>query len=283
MEKNNKLILNVLGYLVVFIAVQFVVSLVALYLGDSIKYPPSASGKALTLSASAKALTLSSVVSSVIIIALFVWLKWAPISRNYIQQKPWDVLVWTILAGLGAILPLQWLYEQMNITMSDDVKHLFESIMGSRWGYLVLGILAPVAEELVFRGAILRSLMAYFNYRLPWIPIVVSALLFGAVHGNVAQFANAFVMGLLLGWLYCRTHSIVLGVALHWVNNTVAYAMYKLMPEMNDGQLIDLFHGDNKLMYMGLFCSLLVLLPSLFQLNKRMTTGRKMPSGTPKN
>ena len=283
MEKNNKLILNVLGYLVVFIAVQFVVSLVALYLGDSIKYPPSASGKALTLSASAKALTLSSVVSSVIIIALFVWLKWAPISRNYIQQKPWDVLVWTILAGMGAILPLQWLYEQMNITMSDDVKHLCESIMGSRWGYLALGILAPVAEELVFRGAILRSLMAYFNYRLPWIPIVVSALLFGAVHGNVAQFANAFVMGLLLGWLYCRTHSIVLGVALHWVNNTVAYAMYKLMPEMNDGQLIDLFHGDNKLMYMGLFCSLLVLLPSLFQLNKRMTTGRKMPSGTPKN
>ncbi len=283
MEKNNKLILNVLGYLVVFIAVQFVVSLVALYLGDSIKYPPSASGKALTLSASAKALTLSSVVSSVIIIALFVWLKWAPISRNYIQQKPWDVLVWTILAGMGAILPLQWLYEQMNITMSDDVKHLFESIMGSSWGYLALGILAPVAEELVFRGAILRSLMAYFNYRLPWIPIVVSALLFGVVHGNVAQFANAFVMGLLLGWLYCRTHSIVLGVALHWVNNTVAYAMYKLMPEMNDGQLIDLFHGDNKLMYMGLFCSLLVLLPSLFQLNKRMTTGRKMPSGTPKN
>lgn len=283
MEKNNKLILNVLGYLVVFIAVQFVVSLVALYLGDSIKYPPSASGKALTLSASAKALTLSSVVSSVIIIALFVWLKWTPISRNYIQQKPWDVLVWTILAGMGAILPLQWLYEQMNITMSDDVKHLFESIMGSRWGYLALGILAPVAEELVFRGAILRSLMAYFNYRLPWIPIVVSALLFGVVHGNVAQFANAFVMGLLLGWLYCRTHSIVLGVALHWVNNTVAYAMYKLMPEMNDGQLIDLFHGDNKLMYMGLFCSLLVLLPSLFQLNKRMTTGRKMPSGTPKN
>ena len=283
MEKNNKLILNVLGYLVVFIAVQFVVSLVALYLGDSIKYPPSASGKALTLSASAKALTLSSVVSSVIIIALFVWCKWTPISRNYLQQKPWGALVWAILAGLGAILPLQWLYEQMNITMSDDVKHLFESIMGSRWGYLALGILAPVAEELVFRGAILRSLMAYFNYRLPWIPIVVSALLFGVVHGNVAQFANAFVMGLLLGWLYCRTHSIVLGVALHWVNNTVAYAMYKLMPEMNDGQLIDLFHGDNKLMYMGLFCSLLVLLPSLFQLNKRMTTGRKMPSGTPKN
>lgn len=273
MKKNNRLILDVLGYIVVFIAVQFVVSLVALYLDDSIKHPPSAS---------AKALTLSSVVSSVILTALFVWRKWAPISRYYIQQKPWGVLIWAILAGLGAILPLQWLYEQMNITMTDDVKHLFESIMGSRWGYLALGILAPVAEELVFRGAILRSLMDYFNHRLPWIPIVASALLFGAVHGNMAQFANAFTMGLLLGWLYYRTHSIVPGVVLHWVNNTVAYTMYKLMPEMNDGQLIDLFHGDNKLMYMGLFCSLLVLLPSLFQLNKRMTTGSKPSSNTPK-
>ena len=273
MKKNNRLILDVLGYIVVFIAVQFVVSLVALYLDDSIKHPPSAS---------AKALTLSSVVSSVILIALFVWRKWAPIARYYIQQKPWDVLIWAILAGLGAILPLQWLYEQMNITMTDDVKHLFESIMGSRWGYLALGILAPVAEELVFRGAILRSLMDYFNHRLPWIPIVVSALLFGAVHGNMAQFANAFTMGLLLGWLYYRTHSIVPGVVLHWVNNTVAYTMYKLMPEMNDGQLIDLFHGDNKLMYMGLFCSLLVLLPSLFQLNKRMITGSKPSSNMPK-
>ena len=206
MKKNNRLILDVLGYIVVFIAVQFVVSLVALYLDDSIKHPPSAS---------AKALTLSSVVSSVILIALFVWRKWAPISRYYIQQKPWGVLIWAILAGLGAILPLQWLYEQMNITMTDDVKHLFESIMGSRWGYLALGILAPVAEELVFRGAILRSLMNYFNHRLPWIPIVASALLFGAVHGNMAQFANAFTMGLLLGWLYYRTHSIVPGVVLH--------------------------------------------------------------------
>ena len=64
MKKNNRLILDVLGYIVVFIAVQFVVSLVALYLDDSIKHPPSAS---------AKALTLSSVVSSVILIALFVW------------------------------------------------------------------------------------------------------------------------------------------------------------------------------------------------------------------
>ena len=261
MKKNNGLILSLMCYIVVFIMIQFGISLVALYLDDSIKHPASASPTALSL---------SSAVASIVIIGLFLWRKWSPISRHYLQQHPWGVLVWTILAALGAILPLQWIYEQLNITVADNVKQLFDSILGSRWGYLALGILAPVAEELVFRGAILRCLLAYFNNRLPWIPIVVSALLFGAVHANLAQFVNASTMGLLLGWLYYRTHSVVPGVLFHWANNTVAYAMYVLMPDLNDGQLIDLFHGDNKLMYMGLLCSLLVLLPSLFQLNKRM-------------
>lgn len=157
-------------YIVVFIMIQFGISLVALYLDDSIKHPASASPTALSL---------SSAVASIVIIGLFLWRKWSPISRHYLQQHPWGVLVWTILAALGAILPLQWIYEQLNITVADNVKQLFDSILGSRWGYLALGILAPVAEELVFRGAILRCLLAYFNNRLPWIPIVVSALLFG--------------------------------------------------------------------------------------------------------
>ena len=142
--------------------------------------------------------------------------------------------------------------------------------MGNRWGYLALGILAPLAEEMVFRGAILCTLLNYFNGRMYWVPIIVSALLFGLVHGNMAQLLNAFLIGILLGWMYYRTESIVPGIVLHWVNNTVAYTMYKLMPQMNDGKLIDFFHGNNRLMYMGLACSLLVFIPSLYQLYVRL-------------
>ena len=60
--------------------------------------------------------------------------KWAPISRHYLQQHPWGVLVWTILAALGAILPLQWIYEQLNITVADNVKQLFDNILGESFG-----------------------------------------------------------------------------------------------------------------------------------------------------
>ena len=162
------------------------------------------------------------------------------------------------------------IYEQLNLTLPIEMEEVLKSMMSNRWGYLALGILAPIAEEMVFRGAILRSLLRYFNGRMPWIPIVVSALLFGLVHGNVAQSSNAFLMGLLLGWFYHRTGSIVPGIVLHWINNTVAYVMYQLLPHQADGRLIDLFHGDDKRMYLGLLCSLLIFAPALFQLSFRL-------------
>ena len=38
--------------------------------------------------------------------------------------------------------------------------------------------------------------------------------------------------------------------------------MFNLLPEMNDGKLIDLFHGDDRMMYGGLFFSLCIFVPS---------------------
>ena len=85
----------------------------------------------------------------------------------------------------------------------------------------------------------------------------------------MAQGIHAFVIGLLLGWLYYRTGSIVPGIVLHWVNNTVAFVMFNVMPELSDGKLIDLFHGNNRMMVYALMFSLCILLPSLFQLAMR--------------
>ena len=66
--------------------------------------------------------------------------------------------------------------------------------------------------------------------------------------------------------MYYRTYSIIPGVIVHWVNNTIAYIMFHIMPEISDGKLIDLFHGNNQLMYGGIFFSLCIFIPSLFQL-----------------
>lgn len=232
----------------------------------------------------------TSVLSSLLTIMVYPRLKWTPLDRTYLRSRPWATLAWCALLTLGTILPFEWVYEQLQIQMVDSHQALFESVMREPWGYVALGILAPVAEEFVFRGGILRTILSMMRvsgwetgrYVAPtrssasgeragraWAPrlaIAFSALLFGVVHMNWAQGTHGFIMGLLLGWLYYRTGSMMPGIIVHWVNNSVAYLMFKLLPGMADGQLIDFFHGSERLMVVGLFCSLSILVPSLFQI-----------------
>jgi membrane protease YdiL (CAAX protease family) len=208
---------------------------------------------------------LTMVLFSVATMALFLWQKWAVVARHWIQTRPWVVLIWCVLAALGTIIPSGWLQEQMP-ELSNLVEEEFDMILRDRYGYFVVGLLVPLAEELVFRGAILRSLLKW-NSR-PWVAILISAVLFSAAHMNPAQIPHTLLIGLLLGWLYYRTDSIVPGVVFHWVNNTVAYVLYNFYPNP-DLKLVDLF-GSQQHVLMAVGFSLCILIPSLIQLNLRM-------------
>ncbi len=217
-----------------------------------------------------KLLVAVSALSSIVTIIVFVYARWARLTRAWLSMRPWTVLVWVACLALGSILPSQWLQEQMNLTVPESAMRTFESIMSEPVGYMAIGVLAPLAEEVVFRGAILGNLLHVFTGRMHWIAIAISALIFGAVHGNEAQFAHAMIIGLLLGWMYYRTNSIIPGVVFHWINNTVAYLMFNLLPSSADGQLIDLFHGDSRTMWLGLLFSVCIIVPSLYQLALRL-------------
>ena len=146
------------------------------------------------------------------------------------------------------------------------IEEELDTILKDRMGYFVVGLFAPLVEEIVFRGAILRELLRWNSK--PWVGIVISAALFALIHMNPAQMPHAFLIGLLLGWMYYRTDSIVPGVAYHWVNNTVAYVLYNFYPNP-DLTLLDLF-GNNRTILMAVRCSLCIFLPALFQLNLRL-------------
>jgi len=85
---------------------------------------------------------------------------------------------------------------------------------------LLASIAAPVLEEVVFRGAILRALLSIF--KSPWLPLVISSVLFGLSHLNEAQVFGATLWGLAIGWVYYRTQSLLPCVAMHVVNNSTA-------------------------------------------------------------
>jgi hypothetical protein len=82
---------------------------------------------------------------------------------------------------------------------------------------LIVCVIAPVVEEMFFRGIVLRSFLhRYDRARSIW----GSALLFGAAHLNVYQFFVALLVGGLSGWLYERGRSLLPCIALHVAFNT---------------------------------------------------------------
>jgi len=89
-------------------------------------------------------------------------------------------------------------------------------------------VLGPVMEEFVFRGIILRGLLKSYSNK---IAILLSALIFAILHLNLVQGMVAFLMGLLLGYIYIKTHSIYLCMLTHIINNTFFFSLSLLYPE----------------------------------------------------
>jgi len=84
---------------------------------------------------------------------------------------------------------------------------------------IALGVLPAITEELVFRGALARSLAARYS-ALP--AILISAALFGAYHMVPVQMLPTFLLGLALGFVTLRAGSVVPAMIMHFMNNTIA-------------------------------------------------------------
>lgn len=210
-------------------------------------------------------------VFSIVTITLFLWLRWSVVSKSYMRSRPWLVLFWSSMAAAGSIIPSMLLQELMPVWPEAIEQFVREAeiqtirMMGTQGGYIVVCLLAPVTEELVFRGAILRALLAW-RPEQRWAMIAISALIFAIVHLNPDQMPHAFLAGMLLGWMYSRTVSVVPGVVFHLINNTISYVLVRLYPAP-DIRLIDILGGSSRSMWMSLFFSLLILVPAIYQLH----------------
>ena len=85
------------------------------------------------------------------------------------------------------------------------------------WGNVAAVLLAPIGEELVCRGLSLYYAEKAFSRF--WIANVLQAFLFACMHGNIIQGSYAFVLGLMLGYLTKRYHSLIPAMLLHFVVN----------------------------------------------------------------
>lgn len=84
--------------------------------------------------------------------------------------------------------------------------------------YLIrVAIIPAVVEELLLRGTVCKNLTVYGKGTA----VVASAVLFALMHTNIEQLLYTFVAGLLFGWLYVESRSIVFPILLHFLNNLI--------------------------------------------------------------
>ncbi|HUJ74281.1 MAG TPA: type II CAAX endopeptidase family protein, partial [bacterium] len=83
-------------------------------------------------------------------------------------------------------------------------------------GIILAALAAPIVEEVIFRGVLLRGFAAHYGKARG---LLYSSLLFGLAHANPWQFVPALALGFFLGALYLRTGTIVPTIVSHAVYN----------------------------------------------------------------
>ena len=120
-----------------------------------------------------------------------------------------------------------------------------------------IAVLPALLEEMIYRGYILRTLRSYGD----GFAVLISAMLFSLMHGNLRQIPFAFIVGLFLGFLYVQTNNIWIPIVVHFVNNGISVVMEYLSFSLSDTGLTFLYvivtYG---LIALGLVAALILLL-----------------------
>lgn len=200
---------------------------------------------------------------STLFIFYFAWKKaGVPLKQLFPAQKfnililvPLLVFLWAahniigeINLRLERILPAPaWFVELFSMIFDNDY-----GILGA---VIRVVIIAPVVEELIFRGIIMHGLMRnYSGFTAVW----VSALMFALFHLNPWQLPATFILGILLGILMLRTRNIYLCIIGHAINNGLVFLSIQYWGEIQKTQFVQSSKTSQ------LIISLLVVAATLF-------------------
>lgn len=144
---------------------------------------------------------------------------WRSMSIKRILPKVIKIysLIWVFNIAYAIIL-----YQNGLIPPDTDV---YTELLGQSTWYIVLlniflaGILAPLVEEILFRGVIFGSLQTYFG---KWTAAVISSIIFAGLHFQLYGLIPRFILGMALVYLFDKYKSLYPSIALHAVNNMVA-------------------------------------------------------------
>lgn len=205
---------------------------------------------------------------SLIISMLPLYLFGMPLMAFLIRRLPADriavrklnirqwLLAFCICYGLMYISNLMGIFttEIIGILKGSAVENVVAELVAelSPWAAIpFMVVLAPIFEEYIFRKLIIDRTIHYGE----GIAIVVSAFLFALFHGNLNQFAYAFVLGLFWGFLYAKTGSVKYTIWMHMCINFLGSVPGMLMMRSEAYQGILTLASADDLQQLALFLS----------------------------
>lgn len=168
---------------------------------------------------------LPSYILSVIMTFFAAWIIHAIFGRKFFERLSFNkassfLIALSFIAGSALQMPISFilsLIESAGVApdLFEQYSNNMEQLMNNQnliLQILAVGILAPLLEEIIFRGLILNQLRNNLPIQAA---IIIQALLFGIVHLNVIQGSYAFIIGIILGLLVVWYDSLFLPVAFH--------------------------------------------------------------------
>ena len=188
---------------------------------------------------------------------------------NFKRQSAFLVIVIMLL-----ITPfIGWLLEMnMSIPFPDwilrlgnDSEKIVESFLKMNhfgdllFNLLVIAIVPAIGEELLFRGYLQQSFSKWLSS--PHVAIIVTAVLFSAIHLHFQGFLPRFILGVLLGYLFYWSGSLWLPILAHFANNAQAVIISYPTFQVDSGVYSVLWDVEvDTMMALFSFASVVVLL-----------------------
>lgn len=155
--------------------------------------------------------------TALVVLPVVYWMYRKDMEGREARKNKWWTYLVLIPIGAAANLLISWVLVSLRVpeNFSNEVQ---EGLLQS--GFLIqtvgLGILAPVTEEMLFRGLVYRRLTLY----LPkWGAVILGAAIFAVYHGNMIQMLFAFPMALLIIWSYEKWGTLTAPILFHMAAN----------------------------------------------------------------
>lgn len=177
-----------------------------------------------------------------------------------------------VLSGLE-----NWMKESENMT--NQLTEAFLNVttpVGLVVNLIIIALLAAVGEELLFRGVVLQLFIDWFKNK--HLAIIVSAVLFSALHLQFYGFLPRMLLGMLFGYIFIWSGSLWLPIILHFIfNGITVVAAYLFHKGLIQTEVESFGVSDNALLIISSFLLIIILLFVIYRMG-RLNTANISPN-----